>query len=145
MRRCPLRRHLLPRAELKRQAQVAIMARAHVATGADMRPRGTDEPVVELALIGGSGISLDGVRRTNSRGRQVHNASGAAIAESMIKSCSAKSASSAHRPRPRRAASEDRAITWRANVAAAAHAGSMFRREACDTSVGFEHSGKFST
>eukprot|EP00965_Chrysotila_dentata_P159161 5257801-Pleurochrysis_carterae.AAC.1 len=144
MRRCPLRRRLLLCAELRR-ARVAIMARAHVAIEADMRPRGgIDEQVIELVLASGSDILLGGVWRASTRGRQVHNASGAAIAESIIKSCSAESALSAHRP-PRRAASEDRSITRHASVVAAAHAGSISRREPCDTSVGFEHSRKSST
>eukprot|EP00965_Chrysotila_dentata_P260993 6214105-Pleurochrysis_carterae.AAC.6 len=123
-----LTRRLPLRAEL-RQARVAIMARAHVAIEADMRQRGNGRHAVGQRCEA----------REKPR-RHVNNASGAAIVESMISLCDAKSASSARRP-PCRAAAEEGTITRHASVMAAVHAGSKSRREASDTSAGFEHSG----
>eukprot|EP00965_Chrysotila_dentata_P099152 3278457-Pleurochrysis_carterae.AAC.1 len=57
MRRCPLRRCLLLRAELRR-TRVAAIARAHVAKGADIRPRGIGGHAAASALAGGADVVL---------------------------------------------------------------------------------------
>eukprot|EP00965_Chrysotila_dentata_P091485 3020930-Pleurochrysis_carterae.AAC.2 len=54
MRRCPLRRCLLLRAAFRR-TRVAAMARAHVANGADMRPRIGGQSVAS-SLVGGADV-----------------------------------------------------------------------------------------
>eukprot|EP00965_Chrysotila_dentata_P166091 5483914-Pleurochrysis_carterae.AAC.1 len=58
MRRCPLRRCRLLRAEFRRM-RVAAIARAYVAKGADMRPLGVGGHATSLALAGGAGVALD--------------------------------------------------------------------------------------
>eukprot|EP00965_Chrysotila_dentata_P180362 5954817-Pleurochrysis_carterae.AAC.1 len=57
MRRCPLRRCLLLRAEFRRTG-VAVIARAHVANGADIRPRGIGGHSAVSSLVGGADVAF---------------------------------------------------------------------------------------
>eukprot|EP00965_Chrysotila_dentata_P142607 4713707-Pleurochrysis_carterae.AAC.1 len=81
MRRCPLRRCLLLRAKFRRTRD-AVIARAHVANGADIRPWGTGGHTAALALDGGADVALGVEQCEMSRGTQSASASGTANAAS---------------------------------------------------------------